>query len=357
MKKLFHLAVLLIACYTLTACYYSHPNKLDHWIPTDQSVIDSVNFRIAHHYWKGFIFETTDSLTLNTYPASHLTDALAELRVETANDSIGIRKKEKLIVRDILYIPADTIDTIWVKVSHDQLTTGWIHEQALLKTVVPDAPISRFIRTFSDRRTLIFVTTLCIVGLLSVIVALLRRQASQRRQSDGKDSHISNCRRPGSGWCETFHTFYPTLLGLSVSGTTALYCSIQHFVPSTWVEFYFHPTLNPFHPEIPWVMKVFLGAVWLLAIIILAVVIDFRKRKGVLTALAHLSGLACTCIVLYLVLTFTIPLLIGYVLLAAYWVYTIWKYAHQYNRKFLCGQCGQPLPDLGNCPYCGAENK
>ena len=46
---------------------------------------------------------------------------------------------------------------MWVKVARDQQLMGWIHEQDLLSSVVPNDPISRFIYLFSLRHLPFFV--------------------------------------------------------------------------------------------------------------------------------------------------------------------------------------------------------
>ena len=363
MRKFLQIVATLAVAAALTSCYYSHPNKLDHWMPSDDATIDSVNFRIAHHYWKGFNLETTDPLVLAAHPAPQQTDALAELRVETAADSIGIRRKERLIVTDILYVPTDTVDTVWVKVARDQLTQGWLRETELLEHAVADTPISKFIHAFSDRRTIIFVSVLGVVALLLTLHLVRRRR--EKRDTEGNPLQrlrnwlgiSSGLLMAPDGWKGAYRSFYPTLLCLTVSGITALYCSMQTFVPSTWVEYYFHPTLNPFTPELPLIMKSFVFCVWLLVIVTLAVLIDLWKQEGVTMALVHTGGLACISIIIYLVLTFTIPLYIGYVLLAAYWIYALVRYFRLRPKTFYCGYCGRSIQQLGPCPHCGAENK
>ena len=57
MKKLISVFILL---FLLCSCYYSPPNQVGHWVPSDQQSIDSVTFRISHHYWKGFIASLSD---------------------------------------------------------------------------------------------------------------------------------------------------------------------------------------------------------------------------------------------------------------------------------------------------------
>ena len=41
--------------------------------------------------------------------------------------------------------PADSVDSVWVKVARDQETMGWVHEKELLEKVVPVDSVSQFI--------------------------------------------------------------------------------------------------------------------------------------------------------------------------------------------------------------------
>ena len=124
-------------------------------------------------------------------------------------------------------------------------------------------------------------------------------------------------------------SFYPTLLCLTVSGAATLYGSLQHFVPETWVEFYYHPTLNPF--GLPLVLSVFVASVWLM--------------------------LAGVCMVLYLFFSLSAPYYVGYPCLVAYWAFAIRSYARHRTPRYVCGRCGAALPRLGRCPHCGAMNE
>lgn len=130
----------------LTSCYYSHPNQTDHWAEVSEGAVDSVSFYISHHYWIGYNFQTTDSLQLNPLPP----------QIGVADYAISpqrmpqVRKHDDLVVARIQYVPADTVDSVWVKVARDQLTQGWVRESVLLAKVVPNDPISKFIYHFPD---------------------------------------------------------------------------------------------------------------------------------------------------------------------------------------------------------------
>ena len=294
MRHLHSLLPLLLATFLLTACYYSHPNKQDHWTVTGEGAVDSVNFYIAHHYWTGYNFQATDSLALVAPPS--LND-MAEYDHQLF-DTVQLKKSDKLVVAQVIYVPSDSTDSVWVKVARDQLTQGWIHESELLARVVPDDPISKFIYYFSGTRSVMVICVLALASLFGLIQYF--------RHKHYRLVHFHD-----------IPSFYPTLLCLCVSGSAALYGSMQRFVPDTWVEFYYHPTLNPFEPQLPLILALFIASVWTILIVAVAVVDELRRQPDLGDRLAFLSSLGAVCVVLYLVFTLTTPSYIGYALLVA----------------------------------------
>lgn len=146
------------------------------------------------------------------------------------NDTIAINSHDQLVVARVMYVPADSTDSVWVKVARDQLTQGWIHESTLLEHVVPDDPISKFIYYFSDSRSVYVLSVFGLVVLFWLIQSV--------RHKRFRIVHFND-----------IPSFYPTLLCICVSGSAALYGSIQRFIPATWVEFYFRPRSTPSTPS------------------------------------------------------------------------------------------------------------
>lgn len=372
MKKTFIFLTTAIAGLLFTGCYYSHPERLDPWDPEEAADIDSMAFRTSHHYWKGFNFEATDTLRLATRPPTTTTEDAAKEKLVVTSEAVllgtthdmVIRPSEQLVVADILYIPTGTSDTIWVKVARDQLTQGWVGESQLMNHTVVDTPISKFIYHFSDRRTIIFISILGVFVMMLILTMILRRKGQNNHEKAPSTlGHIlrqtgisAGLLAPG-GWQGAYRSFYPTLLCLTVSAVTTLYCSIQHFVPATWVEYYFHPTLNPFSPDLPPIMQLFVGMVWLLVVVSIAVILELAHEEEGSYLLSHLAGLACVCVVIYLILTLTVSFYVGYLLLLVYWAFALHRYFQRRPARFRCGMCGQPIEQLGICPHCGADNK
>ena len=233
-------------------------------------------------------------------------------------------------------VPADTIDSIWVKVARDQSTFGWIHEHDMLNAVSPDDPISEFIDFFSDAHLLIFLAFVVLVVAVYVHRKLLSRQA--------KLVHFND-----------IASFYPTLLCLLVAAAAMIYSSIQLFTPEKWRHFYYHPTLNPY--AVPFGLGLFLVSVWAIIIVGVAVLDDVRRQLHFGEAILYLLGLGATCAVAYIVFSFFTLYYIGYPLFVAYVVFALWRYFHHPRARYLCGRCGGILYEKGTCPHCGALNE
>ena len=313
----------------LTACYNRGQQTPDAWNLTEQQ-LDSISFYTTHHYTQNYNFQVrADSMAIiKQLPA----EALSEMPVDTLMVYYG----ERLVVADITTVPADTIDSIWVKVARDQDTFGWIHEHDMLLAVSPDDPISEFIDFFSDAYLLIFLGLAVVVGAIIVIRKLNIRQA--------KLVHFND-----------IPSFYPSLLCILVATAAMLYSSIQLFDPEKWRHFYYHPTLNPY--AVPPVLGCFLVSLWAMLIVFIAVLDDVRRLLSFADALLYLLGLGAICAVVYVVFSVFTLYYIGYILYVAYVAFALWCYFRRPRPRYQCGRCGSLLYDKGTCPHCGALNE
>ena len=201
-----------------------------------------------------------------------------------------------------------------------------------------EGPISKFIHRFSRGRSFYVV---CCFGIAVAFLLLQLFRHKHLRMVHFRD----------------ISSFYPTLLCITVSGGAALYGSIQRFVPETWEEFYFHPTLNPLHPDLPLILALFIASVWTMIIVGVAVVEELRRQPDLGDGLAYLASLGGVCMLLYLVFTQTVPLYFGYPLLLAYWAWAVMRYVRHRPSHFLCGNCNNPIPTGTDiCPKCGMRN-
>lgn len=295
-----------------------------------RSKVDSLAFRVKHHYSQGFNFVVIpDSLML-------LRQQPEEAVNDMKTDSFAVKKGKEVVVADIRILPNDKQDSVWVQIATEDYAFGWIHESQLLKQVVPADPISQFISTFSNIHLLIFLIVISIMG-----VGYLARKILK------KNAHIVHL--------NDISSFYPTLLAVIVALSAAFYASIQLFAPETWREFYFHPSLNPFSQ--PLLLNIFLVLVWAMLIICIATIDDVRRLLKSGDTLLYLSGLGAVCAVNYIVFSVLTLYYIGYPLLIVYIYYAFRIYLRKTRETYYCGNCGVRLHRKGRCPQCGAVNE
>ena len=295
-------------CILLCGCYNRGPITPDAWNLTEQQ-LDSISFYTTHHYTQNYNFVVTgDSLVVVAQqPEAMAIPEVVSIEIESIGteqqkDSITLRKNERIVVADIMTVPSDTIDSVWVKVARDQLTFGWIHENELLAKVSPDDPISQFIDLFSNVHLLVFLAFCVVIVAAYGVRRLMRRGA--------KIVHFND-----------IPSFYPTALCLLVASSAVLYSSIQLFGPESWRHFYYHPSLNPF--GLPLHLGLFVTSVWAIIIVAIATVDDVTKHLPLGSAILYLGGLLAVCAVCYVVFSITTLYYIGYPLLIAYYVFAI----------------------------------
>ncbi len=291
-----------------TSCYNRGPITPDAWNLTEQQ-LDSISFYTTHHYTQNYNFIVTgDSLVVVAQqPEAMAVPEVVSIEIESIGqekqkDSITLRKNERIVVADIMTVPSDTIDSVWVKVARDQLTFGWIHENELLAKVSPDDPISQFIDLFSNVHLLVFMAFCVVIVAAYGVRRLMRRGA--------KIVHFND-----------IPSFYPTTLCLLVSSSAVLYSSIQIFGPESWRHFYYHPSLNPF--GLPLHLGLFVSSVWAIIIVAIATVEDVSKNIPLGSAVLYLGGLTAVCAVDYVVFSITTLYYIGYPLLIAYFIFAL----------------------------------
>ena len=301
-------------CMTLCGCYNRGPITPDAWNLTEQQ-LDSISFYTTHHYTQNYNFVVTgDSLVVVAQqPEAMAIPEVVSIEIESIGeeqqkDSITLRKNERIVVADIMTVPSDTIDSVWVKVARDQLTFGWIHENELLSKVSPDDPISQFIDLFSNVHLLVFLAFCVVIVAAYGVRRLMRRGA--------KIVHFND-----------IPSFYPTTLCLLVASSAVLYSSIQLFGPESWRHFYYHPSLNPY--ALPWHLGLFVTSVWAIVIVAIATIDDVRHHLPLGQVILYLGGLAAVCAVDYVIFSVTTLYYIGYPLLIAYFVFAIYRLSLQ----------------------------
>ena len=285
----------------LSSCYHRHNSHQQHAAMVEYSdrQLDSISFSTTHHYTNKYNFLVfKDSLELMRQQPE---EYISGLKVDT----FAVKKNHLLVVTDIRMVPQDSIDSVWVQLATENNDFGWVRESKLLRRVVPDAPISEFIMTFSNVHLLIF-----LVVIVVITMAYLVRKVFH---SNGKIVHFNDIDSP-----------YPVTLVLLVSISAAFYGWIQSFEPEMWRHFYFHPSLNPF--AVPHLLGVFLALVWAVLIVALACVDEVYHRLTFGEGLLYLGGLAGVCALDYIIFSVLSLYYIGYVLLIAYIYFAIKTY-------------------------------
>lgn len=271
-----------------------------------------------------------DSLSLQSSQPLH------NQPIDTTCEQMNVYLGNPLVVAETLIIPEDSVDSVWVKLARDQFTMGWTHQRTFLESVVPDDPISQFIHLFSVRHLEVF----AILFALSLIVLLWQ---------------VFSNKRPHVFFLRDILSPYPTFLLITLAASALLYAGIQHYVPETWVLYYYHPTLNPF--GLPLILSLFLCSVWLLLVLAIATIDEVLRQISMGEGFMYLLSLLGCCILCYLL--FTLAALspgASYILYALFILILLSRYYRHSRARYICGSCGKRMQSLGKCPHCGAEN-
>ncbi len=343
---------LLSVCLLSVGCHYPKPDYSDEWDLTEKRK-DSLDFEASRHYGLNYNFMVVaDSLCL--LPARPVRNPG---QVGEPEDTAVVFADDRLVVAEVTARTDDPEDYVWVKVARDQSTMGWVREQDLLARVVPDNPVSRFIHAFGNTR---LICLLSVLGALSVLCSVRRMRPGRfhivhldKSLSPGRDKQAPLCARLLAIF-DDIGSCYPTLLCLTVSGSATLYAGMQDFVPDTWTEFYFHPTLNPF--GLPFVLGLFVASVWLIVILAIASVDDVLRQLPFREAMPYLLALFGVCAGCYLFFSLTTSCYLGYPFLLFYAGWALRRYFRHARKPYVCGRCGAGLRGKGRCPRCGAWN-
>lgn len=220
-------------------------------------------------------------------------------------DSVVVYRGERVVVADIMVMPRDTLDSVWVKIAHDQATQGWLREIEMLHVVTPDEPVSQLIDIFSNVHLLIILAIACIV-VGAFVTHLYRRHKVYPTHVYGVSS------------------LYPTLLTILVAFAAVYYSSIQLYAVESWKFFYYHPTLTP--SQLPLHLGIFISCVWLIIILGIACADDALRKLSFTDAMLFLCGLYAMCVVCYLMFSLLTLYYIGYPVFLAFVIFTIYKF-------------------------------
>lgn len=244
---------------------------------------------------------------------------------------------DRVVVAEFAIHPADSVDSVWVKLAHTQEVQGWLRQSDMKRAFAPTDSISQAIYLFSDTHASYFV----IVFALFVAVWLFR--AFRKKQLK-------------LVYFDDIDSVYPLLLCLLMAFSATIYESMQVFVPATWEQFYYNPTLSPF--KVPFVLSVFLTSIWLFLVVLLAVLDDLFRQLSPAAAMFYLLGLASSCIFCYFFFILTTHIYVGYLFLVVFvWIFIRRLRLSLHADRYRCGNCGGKMMHKGVCPHCGAVNE
>lgn len=312
---------LLLCLLCFSSCHYARPDLSSEEIPQKRK--DSLNYLYERHYtWNTNLELTADSVALECLPIK--------------DTYIRLYQGDRVVVAEFAVHPADSVDSIWVKLAHTQEEQGWIREVELKESFVPTDSISQAIHLFSDTHASYFVVIFALFMGAYLFRAFRRKQLRMVYFND-------------------IDSVYPLFLCLLMAFSATVYESMQVFVPETWEHFYYNPTLSPF--KVPFILSIFLLSIWLFLVVALAVLDDLFRQLAPAAAVFYMLGLMSCCIFCYFFFILTTHIYIGYLFFALFvWIF-VKKVRWNNGYKYRCGYCGEKLREKGICPHCGAMNE
>ena len=193
--------ILYFLCFiALVSCHYSRPNLEDEHLSKETR--DSLTYLFERHYtWNTNLEVLADSVNLACLPVKDCYNMLY--------------RGDRVVVAEFAIHPADSVDSVWVKLAHSQEVQGWLRESEMMHAFVPTDSISQAIYLFSDTHASYFI----IIFALFVTVWLFR--AFRRKQLR-------------MVYFNDIDSLYPLLLCLLMAFCATIYESIQVFAPETW---------------------------------------------------------------------------------------------------------------------------
>ena len=105
---------LLLCLLLLSSCYYKAP-ALDSE-ELSKKTKDSLTYLYERHYtWNTNLEVVDDSISLECLPIK--------------DTFIQLNKGDRVVVAEFAVHPADSVDSVWVKLAHTQDEQGWIREK------------------------------------------------------------------------------------------------------------------------------------------------------------------------------------------------------------------------------------
>lgn len=106
--------ILYFSCFiALVSCHYSRPNLEDEHLSKETR--DSLTYLFERHYtWNTNLEVLADSVNLACLPVKDCYNMLY--------------RGDRVVVAEFAIHPADSVDSVWVKLAHSQEVQGWLRE-------------------------------------------------------------------------------------------------------------------------------------------------------------------------------------------------------------------------------------
>lgn len=324
-KSMKKIGLFFVLCFTLLACDREQTQLMS---INGLTKVDTSGFRQRYHFWVNEEFLLTDSLILRNVEQNS--------QVSQKADSLSLQQGVRVLVLNIEQRLVANNDSLQVLISADYEHWGWVGADEFSQKILSTHWVSRLFWNFSQYRGW-WLGLIVGCGLLF----LLWRKMSQGRW---QIVHFNDMK-----------SFYPTLLCLVVSASALLYGSLREFTPNVWRVFFVDPTLNPFTYE-HWSLQVFVGSLWLMGILVLAVIDDLRKHPGVINGVTYFLSLIGVCLLLYSWFSWSVRYYVGYVFLPIYYTFALYRHCCYNRSPYRCGHCGAAMQQVGKCAACGTFN-
>ena len=130
--------ILYFSCFiALVSCHYSRPNLEDEHLSKETR--DSLAYLFERHYtWNTNLEVLADSVNLACLPVKDCYNMLY--------------RGDRVVVAEFAIHPADSVDSVWVKLAHSQEVQGWLRESEMMHAFVPTDSISQAIDAERARR-------------------------------------------------------------------------------------------------------------------------------------------------------------------------------------------------------------
>ena len=208
----------------------------------------------------------------------------------------------------------------------------WLYQLPFTDSV---DPISKCIHWFSNTHTVVFFIIVGLFFLWTVLKAVRKKQIKLLGLND-------------------IDSVFPIVLSWLLSSSAVLYNSILHFVPQTWMQYYYNPTLNPF--ELPFILGLFIVWVGMIGLVGIAMLDDLFHQPTLEISFFYLVGFISCCIFLYIFFTY-IWVYLAYLCWISYTVLCVTRLRKSNSYPYACGACGAKMRAKGICPHCGALNQ